>query len=144
MWGNFARMSGAEIALELEGAIARFEERSEGVVAAARSDLASTTTFVEDRLAHWQEELARRQAALDQCLSMVTEDGPPNCSAYAVARDEAQTKVDTLIYLLRQAEEASRNFEAGASSYRSELESTCPAARAELHRLSGVVGWYEG
>jgi hypothetical protein len=144
MWGNFARMSGAEIALELAGSIARFEERSDGVIAAARSELVATTQFLEERRNVWEGELARRQEALDTCLSRVTEDGPPNCSAYAAARDEAQAKIDALFVLIRRVEEAGSGFEAGAGRFQQELASTCPAARAELHRLSGVVGGYEG
>jgi hypothetical protein len=143
MWGNFARMSGAEVAQELAGAIARFEERSESVISAARSDLVSTTQFLEDRRRVWQEELARRQEALDVCRSMVTEDGPPDCSGYAAARDEAQDTVDALVVILRRVEDAGGAFEAGTGRFQSELASICPAARAELNRLSGVVGWYE-
>jgi hypothetical protein len=143
MWGNFARMSGAEVAQELAGAISRFEERSESVISAARSDLVSTTQFLEDRRRVWQEELARRQEALNICQMTVTEEGPPDCSGYAAARDEAQANVDTLLLILRRVEDAGSAFEAGAGQFQSELASTCPAARAELNRLSGVVGWYE-
>ena len=143
MWGPFARMSGAEVALELAGAIGRFEERAENVISAARSDLVSTTQFLEDRRRVWQEELARRQEALNICRLTVTEAGPPDCSGYVAARDEAQAKVDTLFAILRRVEDAGSAFEAGAGRFQSELASTCPAARAELNRLSGVVGWYE-
>ena len=144
MWGNFARMSGAEIALELAGAIARFEERADGVIAAARSELVSTTKFLEERRNFWDEERSRRQEALDMCLSMATEDGPPNCSGFVAALDEAQTKVDALVILIRRVGDVGAAFEADSSRFQVELASTCPAARTELHRLSGVVGWYEG
>ena len=145
MGGNFARMSGAEMALGLAGAIARFEERCGEAAVSARSELTSTLDFLQERLNWWQTELARRREAFEACMAIVAEDGSrPDCSPLAAAVNEARAKADALIIIISRVEQAGNAYETAAARCQSEIASSCAGARTELQRVSRTIGWFEG
>ncbi|MBS1252575.1 MAG: hypothetical protein MAG451_01616 [Anaerolineales bacterium] len=147
---------------ELKGALARFGGEAREALEAAGREIRRTLEWLEERHAHWQREVRRRQedvrrarAALERCQASARYDPQtgrhhvPDCGRYEHALHEAQSHLREAEAELKNVRQWSRQVQQAASDYRRQaqrltgmLNDDLPKAAALLDRKSTDLRLY--
>lgn len=120
---------------ELKGALARFGGEAREALEAAEREIRRTLEWLEERHAHWQREVRRRQedvrrarAALERCQAAARYDPQtgrhhvPDCSRYEYALREAQTHLHEAEVELQNVRQWSRQVQQAAGDYQRQAQ----------------------
>ncbi|MFQ5856284.1 MAG: DUF6782 family putative metallopeptidase [Anaerolineae bacterium] len=146
---------------ELKGALARFGGEAREALEAAEREIRRTLEWLEERHAHWQREVRRRQeevqraqAALARCQASGYYDRegryhPPNCSAYEHALlqarrrlREAEAELQNVRQWSRQVQQTASDYQRQAQRLEAMLNDDLPKATALLDRKSTDLRLY--
>ncbi len=120
---------------ELRGGLARFASEAQAALRTAEQEARRTLEWLQERQAHWQREVRRRQeevrqarAALERCRASARRDPEtghtyvPDCSAYENALLQAQVRLREAEAELRNVREWSRLVQQAATDYQRQAQ----------------------
>lgn len=138
---------------ELKGALARFGGEAREALEAAEREIRRTLEWLEERHAHWQREVRRRQedvrraqAALERCRASARYDPQTgrhhvlDCSRYERVLREAQSRLREAEAELKNVREWSRQVQQAVVDYQRQAQRLATILNDDLPKATALLG----